>query len=140
MLPSQSSTQLRPHSIMGADVTARPPDEEHAFGHSKAEYFSSGLEGALILIAAAISVAAWDRLLSPQPLEQVGLAGAHACCFSYQWWRRTDPAAGRRLRSITLRADAHHLLTDVDFGWRCVGIAPVQLTAGLFLTLRSRCS
>jgi cation diffusion facilitator family transporter len=52
----------------------RPPDEEHAFGHSKAEYFSSGLESALIIIAAAwIGVTAWGRLMDPQPLQNVGL-------------------------------------------------------------------
>jgi cation diffusion facilitator family transporter len=55
-------------------VAARPPDEEHAFGHSKAEYFSSGVEGALILVAAASII--WtsiDRLLAPRPLESLGL-------------------------------------------------------------------
>jgi len=79
---------------------------------------SSGLEGALILIAAASSVAAWDRLLSPQPLEQVGLglgltlasAINGGVALILQSWE--TPA-------VTLRADAHHLLTDVDFGWRC---------------------
>jgi cation diffusion facilitator family transporter len=54
-------------------VAARPPDEEHAYGHSKAEYFSSGVEGALIVLAAvAIAWAAWGKLLNPQPLESVG--------------------------------------------------------------------
>src|SRR5512145_543354 len=55
-------------------VAVRPADEDHAFGHGKAEYFSSGVEGTLILIAAAsIAVAAVDRLISPRALEQVGL-------------------------------------------------------------------
>src|ERR1051325_8624134 len=55
-------------------VAARPPDEMHAFGYSKAEYFSSGLEGALILLAAASIVwTAVPRLITPQPLEQVGI-------------------------------------------------------------------
>src|SRR5512145_2953813 len=55
-------------------IAARPADEDHAFGHNKAEYFSSGVEGTLILIAAAsIAVAAVDRLISPRALEQVGL-------------------------------------------------------------------
>jgi len=103
---------------MGADVSARPPDEEHAFGHSKAEYFSSGL-GALILIAAAsISVAAWDRLLSPQPLEQVGLglgltlvASAINGGVALILLR-----AGRRLRST--HCVPTRITCSPDFGWR----------------------
>lgn len=101
---------------------AKPPDEEHAFGHYKAEYFSSGVEGALILVAAvSIAIAAWERLLHPQPLEQLGIGlglslvatavnGALALAML---------KASKRLRSITLRADAHHLLTDV---WTSVGV------------------
>jgi cation diffusion facilitator family transporter len=89
---------------------ARPPDEEHAFGHNKAEYFSSGLESALIIIAATwIGVTAWGRLMDPQPLENVGLglsialvAGALNGGVALVILR-----AGRRLRSITLRAVAH---------------------------------
>lgn len=101
---------------------AKPPDEEHAFGHYKAEYFSSGIEGALILVAAgSIAIAAWGRLFHPQPLEQLGIGlglslvatavnGALALAMLQ---------ASKRLRSITLRADAHHLLTDV---WTSVGV------------------
>jgi cation diffusion facilitator family transporter len=55
-------------------LAARPPDEEHAYGHDKAEYFSSGVEGALIMLAAvSIGWTAWGRLLHPQPIEQAGL-------------------------------------------------------------------
>ncbi|MDQ1343174.1 MAG: hypothetical protein QG571_1795, partial [Pseudomonadota bacterium] len=55
-------------------IAARPPDEDHPYGHGKAEYFSAGVEGTLILIAAgSIAVAAIDRLLHPRPLEQVGV-------------------------------------------------------------------
>src|SRR5689334_25149732 len=55
-------------------IAARPPDEDHAYGHEKAEYFSSGVEGALILVAAlSIVVTSVPRLISPQPIEQVGL-------------------------------------------------------------------
>ena len=55
-------------------IAARPADEEHPFGHSKAEYFSSGVEGTLILIAAvSIVLAAFQRLITPKPLEQIGL-------------------------------------------------------------------
>src|SRR5512139_3884157 len=55
-------------------IAARPADEDHAYGHSKAEYFSSGVEGTLILLAAvSIGIAAVQRLISPKPLEQIGL-------------------------------------------------------------------
>ena len=54
-------------------VAAKPPDDEHSYGHDKAEYFSSGVEGALIIVAAiTIGWAAWQRLLWPQPIEQAG--------------------------------------------------------------------
>ncbi len=118
-------------------LAARPPDEEHAFGHNKAEYFSSGLESALILIAAVwIGVTAWGRLLDSQPLENVGIGlsitlvaaainGGAALVIL---------RASRRLRSITLRADAYHLFTDV---WTSVGVVfgvfMAQLTGWLAL-------
>ncbi|MBE9203450.1 cation transporter [Synechocystis salina LEGE 06099] len=103
-------------------LAATPADSQHPFGHSKAEYFSSGLEGAFILIAAlGIGYSAVERLLSPEPLEQsslgIGLAiAATALNGTVAWilWR-----AGKRLNSITLRADAQHLLTDV---WTSVGV------------------
>lgn len=101
---------------------AKPPDAEHTFGHSKAEYFSSALEGFLILIAAgSIAVAAEQRLFDPQPIEQAGLGlvlalVATAINGGVAWILLR---ASRRLRSITLRADAHHLLTDV---WTSVGV------------------
>jgi cation diffusion facilitator family transporter len=116
---------------------ARPPDEDHAFGHDKAEYFSSGLESALILLAAGwIGVTAWDRFTDPQPLQNVGIGlsitlvatainGGVALIIL---------RAGRHLRSITLRADAQHLLTDVWTSLGVVlGIATVQLTGWLVL-------
>lgn len=101
---------------------AKPPDEEHSFGHYKAEYFSSGVEGALILVAAAsIAIAAVERLLHPQPLEKIGIglglslvATAVNGVLALAMLR-----ANKQLRSITLRADAHHLLTDV---WTSVGV------------------
>jgi cation diffusion facilitator family transporter len=116
---------------------ARPPDEEHAFGHNKAEYFSSGLESALILIAAVwIGLTAWDRLLDPQPLQNVGLGLAITLVASAinGGAALAILRAGRRLRSITLRADAHHLLTDVWTSLGVVlGIVTVQLTGWLIL-------
>jgi cation diffusion facilitator family transporter len=116
---------------------ARPPDEEHAFGHNKAEYFSSGLESALILIAAAwIGVTAWDRLMDPQPLQNVGLGLAVTLVAAAinGGVALVILRAGRRLRSITLRADAQHLLTDVWTSLGVVlGIATVELTGWLVL-------
>ena len=97
-------------------------DEDHNFGHQKAEYFSSGIEGALIFVAAgAIVWSAVPRLIEPRPLEQVGLglalsvvaAGANLLC----GWFLLKGA--REHRSITLEADAHHLLTDV---WTTAGV------------------
>jgi len=101
---------------------ARPPDDEHAYGHTKAEYFSSGLEGALILLAAAAIVyAAIPRLLRPQPLEQIGLGLALATIGAAinGGVALVLLRAGRRMRSITLEADARHLFTDV---WTTVGV------------------
>jgi cation diffusion facilitator family transporter len=103
-------------------VAARPADEDHAYGHSKAEYFSSGVEGTLILVAAlSIAVAAVRRLLAPQPLEQVGIglavsAGASAINLAVAIILLR---AGRRHHSITLEANAQHLLTDV---WTSAGV------------------
>ncbi|HNY90610.1 MAG: Ferrous-iron efflux pump FieF [bacterium ADurb.Bin478] len=113
-------------------VAARPPDELHAFGHSKAEYFSSGLEGALILLAAVmIGLTAIPRLLAPQPLEKVGLGllVSSAASLVNLAAGRVLLQAGRKHQSITLEADAHHLMTDV---WTSAGvlfgIAAVALT------------
>jgi cation diffusion facilitator family transporter len=124
-------------ALWALTLAVRPPDEEHAFGHNKAEYFSSGLESALIIIAAAwIGVTAWGRLMDPQPLQNVGLglsvtlvAAALNGGVALVLLR-----AGRGLRSITLRADAQHLLTDV---WTSlgvvIGVVMVQLTGWLVL-------
>lgn len=124
-------------ALWALTLAARPPDEEHAFGHSKAEYFSSGLEGALILVAAgSIGVAAWGRLMHPQPIEQVGLGlGLTLVATAVNGGVALILLrAGRRLRSITLRADAHHLLTDVwTSGGVVLGILLVQLTGWLVL-------
>jgi cation diffusion facilitator family transporter len=103
-------------------ISARPPDEEHAYGHSKAEFFSSGAEGGLILVAAAsIIMAAIPRLIDPQPLEQVGLGLAVSVVASLinLGTAQILLQAGKRYRSITLEADAHHLMTDV---WTSVGV------------------
>ena len=100
----------------------KPADEEHAYGHAKAEYFSAGVEGALILVAAvAIAVTAVDRLIHPQPIESVGIGLAVSVLASLInlavgfLLLRT----GRAERSITLEADGRHLMTDV---WTSVGV------------------
>jgi cation diffusion facilitator family transporter len=99
-----------------------PPDEEHAYGHAKAEYFSSGAEGTLIVIAAGtIAYTAVLRLINPQPLEQLGvglIVSVVAALFNLAT-ARVLLKAGRRYHSVTLTADAHHLLTDV---WTSVGV------------------
>lgn len=103
-------------------IAARPPDADHAYGHTKAEYFSSGVEGLLILFAAAsIALAAVQRLLHPRPLDELGvglavsiLASAVNLAVAIVLLR-----AGRRHGSITLEANAHHLLTDV---WTSAGV------------------
>jgi len=60
-------------AFLALSYAAKPPDAKHAFGHSKAEYFSSALEGILILVAAGgIAIAAGERLFHPQPIEQAG--------------------------------------------------------------------
>ena len=113
------------------------PDREHNFGHEKAQYFSSGIEGALIFVAAAAIVwSAIPRLAHPQAIEQVGaglalsvVAGlANAAC---AW---VMLRAARTHRSITLEADARHLLTDV---WTTagvfIGVVLVQVTGYLRL-------
>ncbi len=113
-------------------IAARPADEMHAYGYGKVEYFSSGTEGALILIAAAsIAWTAIRRLLAPQPLEQVGIGlviSMLAAIVNF-WVARTLLHAGRKYRSITLEADAHHLMTDVFTSVGViVGIGAVVLT------------
>jgi len=103
-------------------IAERPADEDHAYGHTKAEYFSSGLEGGLILIAAlSIAVAAVRRLIVPKLLEEIGVglaitvAAALVNLVVAVWLL----GVGRRRRSITLEASAHHLLTDV---WTSAGV------------------
>jgi cation diffusion facilitator family transporter len=103
-------------------IAARPPDEEHAYGHGKAEYFSSGVEGALILMAAvSIGVAATQRLLSPKPLEQLGLGLGVSVVASLVNLvvAIIIQRAGKTYNSITLEANSKHLLTDV---WTSAGV------------------
>jgi cation diffusion facilitator family transporter len=118
-------------------LAATPADAKHAYGHSKAEYFSSAFEGFLILLAAfSIAYTAIERLFSPQPLEAlgIGLLVSVAASLINFFTARTLMAAGRKHNSITLEADAHHLMTDV---WTSVGVIVgvglVWLTGWLWL-------
>ncbi len=98
------------------------PDREHNFGHEKAQYFSSGIEGALIFVAAGgIVWSALPRLLHPRPIEQVGLglALSVAAALANAGCAWVMLRAAREHRSITLEADARHLLTDV---WTTAGV------------------
>lgn len=103
-------------------AAARPPDERYPFGQAKAEYFSSGFEGCLIIVAAAaIAYAAVERLLRPAPLT-IGLVGPllSGIASAINWGTAIWMLKGARLhRSITLEADAKHLQTDV---WTSVGV------------------
>ncbi len=117
-------------ALLMVTIAARPADDDHPFGHFKAEYFSSGFEGVLIIAAAmGIIWAAAHRIFDPQPLQQLGwgltlsvlssaLNGALA------WWMFR---AAREHRSIALEADAKHLVTDV---WTSVGVV-----VGIFLVM-----
>jgi cation diffusion facilitator family transporter len=104
-------------------IAAAPADEEHAFGHDKAEYFSSGIEGTLIFIAAlSIIYAAILRLLAPQPLEQlgIGLIISGIATAVNLFVARILIRTGKNHHSLVLEADGHHLMTDV---WTSVGVA-----------------
>lgn len=109
-------------AIAMVTVAERPADDDHPFGHTKAEYFSSGFEGLLIVGAAvAIIWAAAHRFADPQPLQQLGwglaLAIASSMLNGALAWRML--IASREHRSIALEADARHLFTDV---WTSAGV------------------
>jgi cation diffusion facilitator family transporter len=111
-------------------IAARPADEDHVYGHSKAEYFASVTEGILILGAAiGIMFTAIQRLIDPRPLEQlgVGLGVSAAASLINFVIARILLNAGRGRQSITLEADAHHLMTDV---WTSVGVIGGVALAG----------
>jgi len=109
-------------AFIALSVAAKPADEDHAYGHNKAEYFSSGFEGALILVAAlSIAYVSVERLLHPRPLEQAGAGlaiSAVASAINYAVARILARAA-RQYGSIALEADAGHLMTDV---WTSVAV------------------
>jgi cation diffusion facilitator family transporter len=109
-------------ALMMVTLAAQPPDEDHPYGHHKAEYFSSGFEGVLIFVAAlAIVWAAVQRLITPQPLEQLGwglaLSAVSTALNGLLAWSMLKKA--REVRSMALEGDARHLFTDV---WTSIGV------------------
>jgi len=113
-------------------IAARPADEDHTYGHSKAEYFSSGIEGMMILVAAlSICITAVPRLITPRPLEQIGLGLGISIAASLVnfFVARVLMRAGKKHNSITLESDAKHLMTDVwTSGGVLIGVGLVALT------------
>ena len=109
-------------ALVMLSYAARPADEKHPFGHSKAEYFSSAFEGLLIIFAAiAIIYTASGRLFHPRPLEQMGIglvASLIASLLNFAT-ARILLRAGKQYESITLEADGQHLMTDV---WTSAGV------------------
>jgi cation diffusion facilitator family transporter len=117
-------------ALLMVSIAARPADEDHPYGHHKAEYFSAGFEGLMIMVAAAgILWTAVLRLMAPQPLEQLGVgllvSALSAAINGALAWLMLQ--SSRTHRSMALEGDARHLITDV---WTSVGvIAGVALAA-----------
>jgi len=109
-------------AVFALRLAASPPDSSHHYGHGKVEFFSGGIEGALILFAAAtIAFTAAPRLFAPQPLEQLGLGmllSLTASAINFAVARKLV-RVGREHRSMTLEADGQHLMTDV---WTSAGV------------------
>jgi cation diffusion facilitator family transporter len=124
-------------ALLALRIASRPADEEFSFGYSKVEFFSSGFEGGMILIAAgSIAFTAVQRLLNPQPIEQVGLGLLISVIASLLnlGVSRLLSQAGERYESITLSADARHLMTDViTTGGVIVGVGLVSVTGLVWL-------
>jgi cation diffusion facilitator family transporter len=124
-------------ALLMVSIAGRPPDADHPYGHSKAEYFSSGIEGLLIGVAAVLIVLeAAQRLMAPQPVESVPVgvalvALATAINAAVAWWMLKG---AKQLRSIALEADGRHLMTDV---WTSagvmIGVVLVPITGWLWL-------
>jgi cation diffusion facilitator family transporter len=119
-------------AMLALRFALKPADEDHAYGHQKAEYFSAGVEGTLVLVAAVtIGITAFGRLLDPQPIDSagIGLAVSAGATLINLGVGLVLLRAGREERSIVLEADGRHLITDV---WTSVGViagvAAVALT------------
>ncbi|MCB9131355.1 MAG: cation transporter [Anaerolineales bacterium] len=130
---AESGVNLTAALIAFAAITIadRPADDNHSYGHDKAEYFSSGAEGALILVAAVtILYAAGQRIFNPVPVENIGIGAlvagiASAINFGVS---RIMLRVSKQHDSIALEADAHHLMTDV---WTSVGVIGGVILVGL---------
>jgi len=120
-------------ALIALRVSARPADASHPFGHTKAEYFSAVIEGALILFAAFEMIrAAWHRFANPEPFDQpaLGLAVLALAAALMGAWAFFLLAQGRKARSPALEADAWHLLSDV------IATSGVLVGAGLAWLLK----
>jgi cation diffusion facilitator family transporter len=124
-------------ALIMLNLAEKPPDKEHEFGHNKAEYFSSAIEGGLIVLAAfSIIWSAVPRIFHPQPLENIGVGlliavGASLINLAVSIILVKN---GKKKNSITLEADGKHLMTDVlTSGGVLLGIALVKLSGWLVL-------
>ncbi len=124
-------------ALIMLNLAEKPPDKEHKFGHNKAEYFSSAIEGGLIVLAAfSIIWSAIPRIFHPQPLENIGVGlliavGASLINLAVSIILVKN---GKKNNSITLEADGKHLMTDVlTSGGVLLGIVLVKLTGWLIL-------
>ncbi|MEP7035105.1 MAG: cation diffusion facilitator family transporter [Dermatophilaceae bacterium] len=118
-------------ALIALKVAARPADENHNFGHGKAEYFSAGVEGLMIFVAAGVILfTSVERFLHPAPLESIGLGLAISTVATGVNWAvgLVLLRAGTAHRSVTLSADGKHLLTDV---WTSAGVIVGVLLVGL---------
>ena len=113
-------------------IAARPADESHTYGHNKAEYFSSGVEGTLILIAAGlIAYTAIERIINPKALEQIGigLIVSVVASLANLAVALLLKRAGKQYNSISLTSNSHHLMTDVwTSGGVLIGVGAVAVT------------
>lgn len=119
-------------ALLALTISARPPDQDHAYGHDKVEFFAAGLEGALILLAAGmIAVTSVDRFMNPQVLGEVnlGLLLASVASGINLVVGRMLIRAGKGHGSPVLTAEGHHLMTDV---WSSVAVV-----GGVWLAART---
>ncbi|MBP7949311.1 MAG: cation transporter [Verrucomicrobiales bacterium] len=118
-------------TLASLHVAAQPADDEHAYGHTKVEYFAGGIEGVLVIVAAVgIGWSAVDRFLHPQNMEALaaGIGVSCAAALINIVVARILASAGKRHHSVALQADARHLMTDV---WTTISVLAALLLVGL---------